>query len=226
LKIGVFGDSFASRDRSPMWWQMLAQYGHEVESWGESGSSIEWSVELIQRYHGRYEFMIWCVSMPGRLSLRSTIGPPYQPRWEHWRVSDAIVTRDPEVRRRQEIYRDYYLEFFPQGQDQFQLQALVHYVQHLHPNIMIVPCFRVPLDTEFNLYEASLHEVAPCFDTPENLHDWYQHYEDKRPGHFTPENHAVLAELINQNLRPGVFCTDYGRFHQVQDLATVFSRRH
>jgi hypothetical protein len=40
----------------------------------------------------------------------------------------------------------------------------------------------------------------------------FEKYADLRPGHMTPENNKILAELINKNLTTGIFQTDINLF--------------
>ena len=37
-------------------------------------------------------------------------------------------------------------------------------------------------------------------------------YQDIRPAHLTLENNKILAQLINDNLKPGIFQTEYSNF--------------
>jgi hypothetical protein len=40
----------------------------------------------------------------------------------------------------------------------------------------------------------------------------YQVARDLRFGHLTDENNLILAKLINANLQPGIFQTEYSNF--------------
>jgi hypothetical protein len=76
---------------------------------------------------------------------------------------------------------------------------------------MIVPCFPPPLSANFNLYSVCEFETR-CYFPGKQIHEVFKDYRDLRAGHLTLENHKILAELINDNLTPGVFQTGYDNF--------------
>jgi len=76
---------------------------------------------------------------------------------------------------------------------------------------MIIPCFADPLATEFNLYNLCEIELQHFFPG-KKVWEVYQDYEEMRAGHLTDENHYILASLINKNLIPGIFQTQYTNF--------------
>ena len=225
MKIGVFGDSYAHADQKPIWWRYLADLGHDVTCHGEPGSSIMFSVDRLQEHATRYELAIWCATMPGRLSFPTPYGAPWPRTWQHWRVTEPIVSQDARVRRKQEIYRDYYLEHVDLEQDNFVNSAIIHHVMRTWPNVMVIPCFFPPLKLQFNLYDISCWEIRPFFDSDDACRAWHDHYLDARSGHLIPENHQKLAQLINNNLCPGIFQTDIEKFAQATSLQGVLVKR-
>jgi hypothetical protein len=77
---------------------------------------------------------------------------------------------------------------------------------------MIIPGFRdiVP-NTEFNLRDLSDWELSHYLDQS-GVDNFYRKYVERRPAHLTDKNNRILAELINQNLQPGIFQTQYSNF--------------
>jgi hypothetical protein len=90
-------------------------------------------------------------------------------------------------------------------------KALCFYLLDQYPNLMIIPCFPAPLNQTFSLFDISTKEMSVYFPNvaPANV---FEKYADLRPGHMTPENNKILAELINKNLTPGIFQTDINLF--------------
>jgi hypothetical protein len=126
-----------------------------------------------------------------------------------------------DVGRLQEIFRDYYLNLVDLEEDNLLYSSLVYRLMTIYPNLMVIPCFPPPLKMPFNLWNLCCHEIRPCFKDEEKWHHWYQDYYDPRPGHLTPENHAIMAREILANLTPGIFQTTYDKFVQVSNLDGV-----
>jgi hypothetical protein len=89
--------------------------------------------------------------------------------------------------------------------------SLAHYFLNTIPNLMIIPCFQMPLQTEFNLFEVSSREIQTVLPGQE-LHVVYQSRRDIRTCHLTEKNNKILAELVCANLKPGIFTTEYTNF--------------
>ena len=72
MNIGVFGDSYAEKNTSPtIWYHLLHnEHGHNVESFGAGGSSINFSARLIDQMAKNYDLVIWCLTTPGRFSFQ------------------------------------------------------------------------------------------------------------------------------------------------------------
>lgn len=215
MRIGIFGDSFAAASTRPVWPRHLQDHGHECTVYGRSGSSIWYSVRLLQKHADQHDFLIWCVTMPGRLSLET------KHNWIHWRWVEPLTTADPDVRRLQEIFRDYYLNLVDIEEDNLLWSSLVYRLMTIYPNLMVIPCFPPPLKMPFNLWDLCCHEIRPGFKDEGKWRNWFQNYDDPRPGHLTPENHAILAREILHNLRPGIFQTTYDKSVQISNLDGV-----
>jgi hypothetical protein len=90
-------------------------------------------------------------------------------------------------------------------------KSLSHYFLNTIPNLMIIPCFFPPLDSAFNLYELCTKELKTFFPKKE-VNEIYKSYADLRMCHLTEKNNEILAELINSNLKSGIFVTEYSNF--------------
>lgn len=185
--------------------------------YGLAGSSIWYSVRLLQKHAHDHDFLIWCVTTPGRLTLQTKEATPPD-NWVNWRWIEPITVPYKDVRRLQEIFRDYYLNLVDLEEDNLLQGSLVYRLMTLYPNLMVIACFPPPLQVPFDLWTLCCHEIKPCFDDEHQWRQWPQHYHDVRHGHLTQENHVILAQEIQDNLQPGIFQTSYEKFVQVADM--------
>lgn len=212
MNIAVFGDSFAERTAHDIWWRFLQSYhGHQVTSFGESGSSLSFSAALVDQHADNFDFVIWCVTGPGRLSIKGS-----DQRYCHF-VSHLVNhrpvldTKPEQVSDQQTAYQVYLRHIFDFNDEVLAGKALVHYLLARHHNLMVIPCFLWPLESVFNLYTVSERE-AQYFFPGQDLSSVYQHYQDQREGHISPDNQLVLAALVNQHLEHGVLAGSYEPF--------------
>jgi len=208
LNIGVFGDSYAEKKSSSTIWYRLLQdkHGHTVESFGEGGSSINFSARLINQLAKNYDLVIWCVTTPGRFSFQVD-------RDQHHVTTawDKYQGNNIEVKKKHQTCISYLKYVFDWEEENFVGRSVVSYITKQHNNIMIIPCFPPPLNSEFNLYTLCEKEAQTYFPG-KTIPEIYQKYHDLRPGHISDENQKILAQLINDNLQPGVFQTNYDYF--------------
>jgi hypothetical protein len=212
MKIAVFGDSFVDRHHDhKSWWRLLeTNHGHDVDCFGESGSSIVFSAKLILEHARNYDLIIWCVTAPGRFSIPTSNGQylhlaGYQP--------DSSILVDEEkslIINACNGFRKYVMH---QDFENLEGKALVHYISTLHENVMTVPAFPPPVyvypeHIGFNLYTLSEKE-SQYFFPKKSLSDTLVDWTDIRTGHLTKANHKILAHVINNNLRPGIFSSGY-----------------
>ena len=213
MKIGVFGDSYADKgylahEQAPIWYNMLKHLGHAVDCWGEGGSSILFSADLIEQHASNYDIAIWCLTTPGRFSLPHKIGDRTVHVTTAW---DHCSNRDPEVQKKHAVCIEYLKYLFEWDTENFVGKSVVYYLQSRHSNLMIVPCFPMPLHSQFNLYHLCEWEAQHYFPG-QTIPKIYETHMDLRPGHITAENQKILALLISQDLKPGVFQTSYDNF--------------
>lgn len=213
MKIGVFGDSFAdSSFPDRIWWQCLKKHGHSVQSFGTSGSSILYSAGLIENSILNFDFVIWCLTCPGRISFK--VNESDQGNFFHYHPQ--LFTHDlnslpSNVKKKILVCNDYIKYIYSDQDDVLISKCIVERFLNAYKNLMIVPCFRAPMDANFNLFKLSMFEIENLFPTLSYENVLRTHF-DNRPGHLTFENNDILAELINQNLQPGIFQTAYSNF--------------
>lgn len=221
MRIAVFGDSFAPKF-SPnwVWWKQLRQFGHEVTCYGESGSSINFSAQLINQNANSYDINIWCLTTVGRFSVK------VNDQWIHLTTNSRNISIFNE--HIIDAVDSYHKYLFDWSNEIFTATAIVEYLCNKFKNILVVPCFSIPLfiDQEhFNLFTVSEREAANYFPN-QSLSDIYNHYNDIRAAHLSKENNKVLAQLINDNLQPGVFSVDYNEFVSPEEsVDTLFQKK-
>lgn len=228
MKIGIFGDSFCDHEvgeNSSKWWHQLGNYGHEVQSFGESGASLVYSAEQIEKNYKNFDFLIWAVTEPTRM----TILVDEEPRVLHFTKPEP--TRYSSYKFKSEnnlkikIATDFHKHIFDDQQSILIGQALVYHLLQKHQNLMVIPCFYDPLNhLEFNLYTLNLWEAEFYFPNTDLL-DVYRLYRDNRPCHLSIENNQILAKLVADDLKPGIFQTEYSNFKQPSDPAELYWTR-
>jgi hypothetical protein len=214
MKIGIFGDSYAEKTSGDSaWWRLLQKkHGHTVASYGTGGSSILYSVQLLRQHHTDYDFNIWCMTTPGRFSIPI----PYTKEYFHsTRFMNTQGDMCSPIDHRVQVYIDLcreYLKHIFDWQDETLIgQALANYMLDQIPNLLIIPCFNVPINNGFNLYELCEKELQALFPT-QSVPDIYKKYQDKRDCHLTGVNNEILSDVITKNLKPGIFYTSYNDF--------------
>ena len=72
IKIGIFGDSFASlkfeENTTPTWVDILSEK-YDITNHAISGSTLYYSIEEIKKHHTHYDKIILVVTRPGRLQV-------------------------------------------------------------------------------------------------------------------------------------------------------------
>jgi hypothetical protein len=208
MKIGVFGDSFADKNWSDrIWWQQLKTvYHHQVECFGECASSILFSAKKIEEFGKNFDLVIWAITSPNRISFN------HNNQYHHLNsVAHCYEGNDSYVKKQFSAAHEFLTYLHDWDSETLVGKSLVSYFQQTIKNILIVPCFPPPLSSHFNLYNLCEWETKfyfPNYSIPEI----YKKYQDLRPGHLTENTHRTLARLINDNLAPGIFQTDYNNF--------------
>lgn len=215
MKIGVFGDSFCDStvgDNSVKWWHLLENYGHQVIGFGEVGASLIYTSEQIRDFAENFDFIIWTVTEPTRLSIKIDEDPEilHFTRSDHSRYNSYRFK--PETNLKIKIAIDYHKHIFDPEQHVFVGECIVRHFLNCYNNLMVIPCFYDPLGhPKFNLWD--LNEWEARFYFPElNVIEIYEQYIDKRPCHLSLENNQILAHQVAGNLNSGIFQTEYDFF--------------
>lgn len=223
MKIGVFGDSFADRADHPhntAWWRYLQnKHGHDVTCYGEPGSSIPFSAALILKNHEAYDVNIWCLTSPNRFSVKMPSGEVFHSAMFVNHEGLDLMSPMPDEIKDFALACKYYHKYLNDWKtDSLIGRSVAHYIQQQVPNLIIIPCFRHPLQSDFSLYQLSVLEMDSLMPgaTPSQV---LRSYHDTRSCHLTNANNELLADMLNANLEPRVFTADYQDFSL--DEATI-----
>lgn len=226
MKIAVFGDSFCERvpiPNQPSWFELLEDYGHKVTSFGQGGSSVIFSAMLLDQHAANFDFMIWAVTNPTRIS----IAIDEEPGALHFTSADLHTSNKYKKETANKIHaaKEYFTHLMEFAEQDLVAASLVHYLQSKYPNLMIIPCFLDPLRAEFNLFDLCAREINhyfPNIDYPE----FFQSHTDLRRCHFSLENNKILSNIIAENLKPGIFQTSYNNFvNPSADVGFYFAKK-
>lgn len=224
MKIGVFGDSFADKFVSQnIWWKYLnSEHNHDVDCFGEPGSSILYSARQILQHHTSYEFIIWCLTNPPRITIYHNDKAEHVTGQHHHQVK-----KDFELQEKINIAEQYLIKVADIESQEFTGHCIAEYVKSVVPNMLIVPTFQTRyIGKKFNLFDLCEREASVYFPN-KSVDDIYDKYIDLRAGHLTDSTHKILANLISNFLQPGVFVSDYSNFPlPTEPLESVFQKKY
>ena len=222
MKIGVFGDSFANRNDTHAWWNYLSsEHGHHVRCFGEAGSSLSFSVDLLEVNHQDFDHVIWCATSTNRISFWHR-----DRAYHHTGTVGPTVTGDPILDAKRDITHRYLTMAFEPHFHEIQGRALIDWCLVRYPNLTIIPCFAMPVyfmrAPGFNLFELCEKEVQAAFPGSD-MAKIVNSKVDQRQGHLTTPNHQTLARLLASDLRTGIFQASYDDFVLDQSLRDRFT---
>lgn len=224
MKVGVFGDSFANADQQGQgaWFDHLPTYCPTISSvrcHGLTASDINFSAYHILEFHKQFDFVIWCVTSPFRVTTPVTFAPDRKiwclvnPNGAHvncssgkyWKLTDKEETQYNHLALvGQSFVNDFQWETFAI----LQARALVEYVTTRCKNVMLIPCFDQPLKKHkknlFNISQAEFRKPRKFFKRVMN--------KDPRICHLNAENNQRLARYIVDHMHPGVLDLDIDHF--------------
>lgn len=221
MKIGVFGDSFC-HDYDSLgadnysWYNVLRSYGHDVTTFGQSGSSLLWSARLIEQHRHDFDFIIWVVTDPCRISI-DLDESPYNIHMSTPDKKSLWIVRQLKLESSKNKLQavDMWFKYLMDVNDQALIATgLLHLYKNIYSNLLMVPAFYdsiYPYETDsnmFNLYDLSAKEGLH-YDSDIS----FLLSKENRQCHLSIENNTILARLINDNLKPGFFQTSYDNFN-------------
>ena len=98
--------------------------------------------------------------------------------------------------------------------EKFMDRCLVAYMQTVCDNLLTIPAFYDPMESDFNLHQVSLNECKSMFADKILPDSFWCDYDDSRTGHLSQKSQEILADLVTHNLVPGTLQTSYDFFPQ------------
>jgi hypothetical protein len=217
MKIGVFGDSFATETRNDQykletnesWVNTIRQHGHDITTFGEGATSTYYSYTKFLEHYKDFDYIIFCYSSSQRIhnlphEYRHLSNFMYQE--QHLQFSDNFNNlshdKQAQVRRILEVTRFLQDDDF----DKFVVQGVFDNVNKLccERNIKLVnilPFVNKHIDNQY--YVDFNNRSGDCFYnllrvSVKELPDLRE--VDPRYNHLSLENNMVLATIILESL--------------------------
>jgi hypothetical protein len=208
LKIGVFGDSYASSikyHQSKDWMEILNDTYDTVVSYGKSASNLYYSVEQFKKFSHLYDKNIFCVTNPSRIWAKHL---KIEEKFKFITIQDPIQNKTLQrIKEKYKYNQDYVSELikifnatyiymaFAQNQDQenYIHKLMIDDIVRHDPDVLLIPCFEtsfVDQPVPYALYHIFEKENRVWRDID------LDQYHDKRNCHMTAENNVILAEKI------------------------------
>lgn len=199
MKIGIFGDSFADPHKlnnSKNWIDVVAETYH-TDSYGRSGSSLYYSIDLLLKHRDNYDQCILVVTTPGRIEINRNLvnideGKENISSFEHCEYKIKTES-NPMVKAAYIAVRDYYLYVYSEQKEIFVHAAMVSYIKQLIPNLILLPVSKYPL-----LNTLPLNRIRTREDDYWNLDidNFDENIFDCRNCHITERNNIILGEKV------------------------------
>lgn len=210
MKIGIFGDSFASSHKSnstDSWIDILAN-NFDVEVHSAGGSNLFFSISKFKEHYKKYDKNIFVVTSPGRIQLSSRV-PVDNPNMRHVAAYNGIVWFIEEIKngRRPKTMmkalcaaRDYFHYLQDDSYDNYIHELMLENLRTMSKNTILIPAFKSSFHDGVNmcLYDIYLKENVKFGVTP-----FSNDFEDTRNCHMTAENNEILAKKVIHSLVSG-----------------------
>lgn len=204
MKVGIFGDSFASANmnNTESWIDILSKE-YDVTNHALSGSNLYYSMTQLKENHNKYDKNIFVVTQPGRIKIADHVPCP-APRLRyvsHASIISGVTKKTSETSELINAYNavlDYYKYIQDDEYDKYIHRLMIDDLTKICSNIMLIPAFKnsIPGRKRTSLIDIRTKENnAWGFDyfVPDG-------YFDIRNCHLTKENNSVLAKKIIESI--------------------------
>jgi hypothetical protein len=143
--------------------------------------------------------------------------------------ADALAN-DPEIQEKINVTEKFIAIAMDEPDREFVSRCIIEFVKNQVPNMLLIPSFPAPIydsveNAGFNLFDLYRQETKHYFPSL-SVYDVQTKYHDARQGHLCESTQTILAKEISQQLRPGLFVTDYDKFPKpTQSVDQIFSRK-
>lgn len=207
MKIGIFGDSFASAVKlndTAVWHELLGEkYNVTVHALG--GSNLYYSVRKFIKFHEQYDKIIFVVTMPGRQQIADWI--PCADA--SLKCVPGLTQAEALINNKATVDNKYLKEAYGAVINYFKYMQIDHYDNYIHklmcddivkrrPDAIMIPAFSNSVtDVKKNSLQDVYIKENRAWGYEELIPGVPQLYYDNRNCHLTAENNVILASKVD-----------------------------
>lgn len=221
IKLGIYGDSFATSGKLEKAWSTLlkADSDFEVGIYSWPATSTEWSVlKFAETYH-LYDKIIFVVTSPDRLYIND------HPTLQHWTATThhQIDTIPKDQRLEYKNYIKFHTKYM-MNTDVINAKQKIYldYIMATKPETLLIPAFNnsIPNSDYIDLFSIScLDLINPGSETYlRRLFD--NNRGDTRPNHMNVINNQIIYKKIKQWIKTNQF-----ELNSLEDFYTPETRQ-
>jgi hypothetical protein len=223
MKIAVYGDSFGNCnltnipgdniDRGKSWVEELEKI-YTVTNFSMAASSLFYSYELFLKHNKDFDYNIFLVTEPNRLTLTG-VDNDYHLKHINLSISDFILKKSETSNDNRDLpimnaVLGYYTYIHNQNQIDICHRLIVDSITGINKNSLIIPCFAISVPGKL-LYRRSLVDISDNelpslkllnqkgYKPWELINDSWT-FTDYRKCHLSEENNKILADIIDSNI--------------------------
>jgi hypothetical protein len=225
MKIGIFGDSYASEqfDSAIAWSHLLrTQYHYNIHNYAWSATCLFWSYQRLIKNIDNFDTIVFVATQSGRLYWPDA-GPASDSLHQISGVYTIqhVIKNNPSMDlNRLAIFRaaeQYHLNL---RNDQFDIfvhnqiiKEIIRLCKKREKKLIMIPAFDVTIAGssafQCSLYDVSLKELTTQFGPQHQGYVWEKH---TRANHMSAENNIVFAGIVDRLLRDEVFSISLDNF--------------
>jgi len=194
MKIGIFGDSYASNveNNSTLSWVDLLQEKYTVVNHASSGTSLFFSLMLFEKYQDNFDKIIFVVTCPGRILLDNTSCLDSDARsitgLRNCEYKIATLKLSQKEMTVYNAVKDYFLYVQNSQFDSYVHNLMVEEIKRKRPDAILIPSFR----DSFNGVTVSMRDIQQKEDGMNYIQ------EDKRHCHMSENNNKIFAAKVEE----------------------------
>ena len=199
MKIGIFGDSFASlkfeENPTPTWVDILSTK-YNITNHALPGSNLYYSIKLIQETHLEYDEIILVVTEPGRIKTAKWLPLEGSEQFVVGLLDSNInnTTIDKFTENKKLAYeaaRQYFVYLQDSEFDNFIQELMLENILKSKHNIIMIPAF---LSSWHNNSCNSMHQIFLKENKGWGINEEDRIENDIRNCHMTAENNEIFAK--------------------------------
>lgn len=209
MKIGIFGDSFATKSKA---WHRKENYlswvehlssNYKVINHAVSGSSFFYSYLQFIHHNEKYDRIVFLVTNIGRVYLPHAQLEIHQhvPGYQHLlNYEDRCLTDDHRILH--QSLMNYFIYVQDLYEEQVKQRLLIEEVRRIRPDVLLIPCFDPINGCSMPEYKGATPSDIAMIDL--KTKSWAEiKGTDFRHCHMNMENNKIFADKIDNWLTQG-----------------------